>query len=118
MKSIFKLYIFKLVILSLAIIFISFGANANETIYKCESKWKNDSIWIKVELHEGIKWLSVRQSGKWYTKCLGDPSADFFKCESQHVKGTYFEFDEFTKELSTQTAKGRVMIPCKVIKIP
>lgn len=36
MKSIFKLYIFKLVILSLAMIFISFGASAKKLNYFTE----------------------------------------------------------------------------------
>ena len=35
MKGIFKLYIFKIVILSLTMIFISFGAFSEETIYDC-----------------------------------------------------------------------------------
>lgn len=60
MKSIFKLYIFKLVILSLAMIFISFGASATsvENLYKQCKPFQSNGFSYE-GLSEKQKWDAV-----------------------------------------------------------
>jgi len=95
MKSIFKFYIFKLVVLSITMIFISFGALGKDVIYKC------DDLYFKVENLQGGKKLFVWQNGQWKKKCtVGVELPDSFICiggDWNKVVEKYV-FDELTKQ--------------------
>ena len=80
MKGIFKLYIFKLVILSLTMIFISFGANAHSLngVYECKtSSWS--PFKTEVEIKNFKKHYDAR--GK-----LGHYTADVYFDDKKPIK--------------------------------
>jgi len=110
----------KLLILSLTMIFISFGAVAKDTIYKCETQW------FKVEneytnfLLEGkkVRRLLFRADGEWYIGCTAELGTDSFKCKADHTRRMeYFVLDELTKQYSYKDdLLGMRTFPCEIIK--
>ena len=124
MKSIFKLYMFKLVILSLTMIFISFGAFSEETIYDC---YEDKGILLfKVEVPaRGNKKIYEKMDGIWKQMCTQKSSVikDIgFKCfylgNDRDRRGgglDYFIFDQQFRTVTIHNDEGdKVGFNCKV----
>jgi len=102
----------KLLITTLTMIFISFGASAKETIYKCGHEW------FKVYENKVKRTLAYRADGNWYLGCFAELGTDSFKCKADHTAGMeYFLLDELIKQYSYKDdLLGVRTFNCEVIK--
>ena len=88
----------RILITTLTMMFISFGAVAKDTIYKCAK-----DTYFKVENPLiGKRKLFNRRNGEWVKVCNHEGSKitkDSFRCASRNKKGNFVLLDEFLKEL-------------------
>ena len=96
-------------------IFISFGANAKESIFDCNPEWK-----IKVEeMTSGPNKLFFRHEGLWERTCTENDSIiteDSFRCIGG-VYWTHYVFDRLFKTLTHYAKDGRKeILKCEQIK--
>ena len=103
----------KLLITTLSIIFISFGANAKEIIYKCGF---DNKVFLKVENPLiGKRKLFHRKEGAWKRICMRDGAiinSDSFKCMyKQTSKYKYAILDEVMNQFIIYPKKGNKIIP-------
>lgn len=102
----------KLLIITLTIISINFGANAKEVIYNCEG------MYFKVENPLiGKRKLYMRKEGEWILGCLdGKVFPDSFRCNGNNDENEFIIFDEFLKKVTVHE-KNKIdsVFKCKIL---
>jgi hypothetical protein len=109
--------IMKLLITTLTMIFISFGANAKEIVYKCGF---DNKVFYKVENPLiGKRKIFHRKEGAWKRVCTLDGAIinfDSFKCMFKKTsKYKYAIFDEVMNQYIVHTKNGnKIVYPCTI----
>ena len=103
----------KLLITTLTMIFISFGAVSKTIKYVCA----HDYVKTETPLF-GERKLYLREDGKWVRICKsGEISNDSFKCPVKDKSDKFAIFDEVIKQLILYKHNGEKKIThCEIIK--